>query len=79
MYLVGAGRSTQPRLLQLEKTFHAVAEQQIQLAIAQSDRLLDVIRAMVTMTGYLFSKEWYTQGYNLAGAAIRWAYHMILR
>jgi hypothetical protein len=73
MYLIAARRSTQPSIKQLETQFYDITSNHVNVSIANSDRLLDTVRAMALVVNYLFSRERYRQGYHMAGAAIRLA------
>lgn len=71
IYLSATRNSTQPALKALEPRFYEIARAKIEQGIREGDRLLDIVRALVQMTGYLFAKEWYNVGYHMAGQAIR--------
>lgn len=73
MYVFGARQSTQPALRALEGRFYEIAQTRIQAGIKDGDRMLDLIRALVMLTGYQVSKEWFNLGYTTAGMAIRLA------
>lgn len=72
MYLNASRISTQPALRALEPRFYELAKVKIEKGLREGDRLLDIVRALTLMAGYLFSKEWYNLGYNVAGQTIRW-------
>lgn len=71
LYLIATKRSSQPALRALETRFYEIARVKIDQGVREADRLIDIVRAITTMTGYLFSKEWYNVGYSMAGQAIR--------
>ena len=71
MYVQGTRSSNQPSLKQFESKFFEIAQAKVQAGIRDGDRLLDVIKALVMMAGYMFTNEWYNIAYNISGSAIR--------
>jgi hypothetical protein len=71
MYVCGVRQSSQPSLRSLEGRFYEIAQAKIHQGLREADRLLDILRALILMTGYLFAREWYSLAYNTAGSTIR--------
>jgi len=71
MYLYAVRSSDQQSLRNLESRCYEIARAKIYEGMKHGDRPLDVLRAMILMTGYLFGKEWYNLGYNYIGQVVR--------
>lgn len=72
MYVVGSGRSTRQALRDLQPRFLEIAQRSISDALAENDRLVDVIRAQAVLANHFFMTERYSAGYHIAGAAVRY-------
>jgi hypothetical protein len=71
MYVVGTGRSTRQALRDLQPQFLEIAQRNISDALAENDRLVDVIRAQAVLANHFFMTDRYSAGYHIAGAAVR--------
>ncbi|ORY27795.1 hypothetical protein BCR39DRAFT_537261 [Naematelia encephala] len=73
MYLVGAKRSSQPGLRQLETRFMHIADRHLKAGLDEGDRPLDIVRASVLMIIHLYTSEKYSLGFALTGATVKLA------
>jgi hypothetical protein len=74
MYVVGSGRSTRRALRDLQPRFLEIAQRNISDAVAENDRLVDIIRAQAVLANHFFMTERYSAGYHIAGAAVRYVF-----
>ncbi|OXH37554.1 hypothetical protein J008_02158 [Cryptococcus neoformans] len=73
MYTMASRISTSQPIRNLEPHFHSIACRQLELAIAQVDKLLDAIRASSILAVYKYSIARYHEAWMMSGQAARLA------